>query len=38
MNAMSLQSYGKAVPKAQKINFSISQYYMREYGSQGSEE
>jgi hypothetical protein len=31
---MSVQSYGKAVPSAQKVNFSISQYYMCEYSSQ----
>jgi hypothetical protein len=26
-NTISVQSYGKAVPRAQKVNFSISQYY-----------
>jgi hypothetical protein len=31
---MSVQSYGKAVARAQKLNFSISQYYVCEYSSQ----
>jgi hypothetical protein len=31
---MLVQSYGKAVPWAQKVNFSISQYYICEYCSQ----
>jgi hypothetical protein len=31
---MSVQSCGKAVPKAQKVYFSISQYYVCEYSSQ----
>jgi hypothetical protein len=35
---MSVQSYGKSVPMTQKVNFSTSQYYMHEYGSQSPEE
>jgi hypothetical protein len=31
---MSVQSYGKAVPRAQKVNVSISQYYICEYNSE----
>jgi hypothetical protein len=36
-NTMSLQSYGKAVPWAQKVNFSISQYYMYYYSQRPGE-
>jgi hypothetical protein len=35
---MSGQSYGKAVSKVQKVNFSISQYNVCEYSSQRSGE
>jgi hypothetical protein len=31
---VSVQSCGKAVPRPQKVNFSISQYYTCEYWSQ----
>jgi hypothetical protein len=37
-NTMSVQSYGKAVPRAQKVNFSISHYNMCVYSSQRSGE
>jgi hypothetical protein len=33
-NTMSIQSYVKAISRAQKVNFSFSQYYMCEYSSQ----
>jgi hypothetical protein len=33
-NTMSVQYYSKAVPRAQKVNISISQYCMCEYSSQ----
>jgi hypothetical protein len=33
---VSFQSYGKAVSRAQKVSFSISQHYMREYSSRRS--
>jgi hypothetical protein len=33
-NTMTVQSYSKAVPRAQNVNFSISQYYMCEYSSE----
>jgi hypothetical protein len=31
---MSVQSYGEGIPRAQKVNFSISQFFMFEYKSQ----
>jgi hypothetical protein len=33
MNTTSVQLYSIAVPRAQRVNFSISQYYMCEYSS-----
>jgi hypothetical protein len=33
-NTMTVQSYSKAVSRAQNVNFSISQYYMCEYSSE----
>jgi hypothetical protein len=33
-NTISVQSYGKAVSGTQKVNFSISWHYTREYSSQ----
>jgi hypothetical protein len=33
-NIMSVQSYGIAVPRTQKVNFYVSQYYVCEYSCQ----